>query len=286
MNSMTHLEKSRWKRWISILFAFFLSLFLFFLSVLAVAQGTVLNPDYMRKQLDASHYYDHVITEVEDEFVSYASASGFDGRFFQTLLDLNDVQMGVNHSLSVLYGESGRPEDTSDFEEKLYEKLSENVKGRGIAFSPAVEQGLRLLAKTCADTYIQYISIPYAGELAPAVQKIKRPLLLSEFALTFLIVFLSAAIFRLNRWRHRALRAYLYAAFGAALMLAVFPSVILLSGKVNQLAMISRSMYAFAVCYLNGILYDFLLCALMMGMIGLALGLLYRSAKGKACREE
>lgn len=283
---MTGRQKSNFKRGIVLIFAFFLSFFLFFLSVLLIFGNTVGNPDYMRNQLGKSHYYEHAIEEVEEQFTSYASASGFDQQFFKTVIDVNDVQLDVNQSLSVLYGESLDPVDKSRFENRLYNKLTENVKNRGLSLSADTQKSLRLLAQTCTETYVQYISIPYASELSPFINKMKKPTLVLEFVLLLLIALLAAAIYRANHWRHRALRAYLYAGYGAALMLFVFPAAVLISGIINRLAFISKSLYLFAVCYLNGIIYSFFLVSLLFFCISILLSFLYCRVKKKALRED
>lgn len=284
---MTGRQKSTLKKGITLIFAFFLSLFLFFLSILLIFGSTLENPDYMRNQLGKSHYYEHAIEEVEDEFSSYASASGFDQQFFKTVMDINDVQMDVNQSLSVLYGESAEPVDKSRFEDKLYEKLTENVKSRGITLSADTQKALQLLAKTCKETYVQYISIPYAADLAPLVGKAKKPILILEMVLFFFIALFAAAIYRMNHWRHRALRAYLYAGFGTALMLFVFPAAVLFSGIVNRLAFLSKSLYQFAVCYVDGIIYSFFFAALFFFALSVLISFLYCHVKKKAlCKGE
>jgi hypothetical protein len=254
--------------------------------VLLIFGNTVGNPDYMRNQLGKSHYYEHAIEEVEEQFTSYASASGFDQQFFKTVIDVNDVQLDVNQSLSVLYGESLDPVDKSRFENRLYNKLTENVKNRGLSLSADTQKSLRLLAQTCTETYVQYISIPYASELSPFINKMKKPTLVLEFVLLLLIALLAAAIYRANHWRHRALRAYLYAGYGAALMLFVFPAAVLISGIINRLAFISKSLYLFAVCYLNGIIYSFFLVSLLFFCISILLSFLYCRVKKKALRED
>lgn len=278
---MTGKQKSSLRRWITLIFAFFLSFSLFFLSTLLIFTNTVDNPDYMRNQLGKSHYYDNAIEEVEDEFASYASASGFDQQFFKTVIDVNDVQMNVNQSLSVLYGEDSAPIDKSRLEDRFYDKLTENVKSRGISLSADTEKSLRLLAQTCTETYVQYISIPYASELAPFIGKTKRPFLILESILFIFIVILAVAIFRLNHWRHRALRAYLYAGYGTVLMLFVIPAIILFSGVVTRLSFISTSLYQFAVYYLNGIIYNFFFASLFFLVASVLFSFIYCHIKKK-----
>ena len=275
-------NKSTIKKIISLLLAFLLSLTMAFSMLILVIQSTVLNPDYLRNQLSSSHYYDNVITEVEDKFSSYASASGFDENFFKTVLNINDVQLNVNESLSVLYGESDASVDVLDFQNTLYGKLIQNVKDRKIALNENTDKAVKLLAQTCSDTYLQYVSIPYAKEISmyfPRLRHILFYLQVISFALTVVMVLL---IFFMNHWKHRAVRAYIYAVAGTTLMLVVLPVVFLISGFSNRIALISKSLYELAVCYLNGIAFLSLEVALIFVVALILLGLLYRYLLKKA----
>lgn len=282
MEKNEELIRKKRKKVIVILLAFFLSLFTFFGGILAVIQSTFLSPNYMRKQLKNSDYYENVIEDAENEFTSYASASGFDQSFFKGILDINDVQLNVNQSLSVLYGESDQSVNTSDFKSKLYGKLTENVEGRKITVTDSIKNSLTLLAQTCADTYTQYISIPYYTELSQIVKKVKTPILIFESVILLIIVLLVVTIFKLSKWKHRAVRAYIYSISGTALMLTILPLIIIISGVTSRIALISKSMYAFAICYINGILYSCLYGAAFFFAVDLVLAVTYYYLKNKA----
>ena len=272
---LTRIAKLNLKNIITIIFSFFLSLFLFVLCGILIIHSTVFNPDYMRDQLNKSHYYENVTEEVEEEFTSYGSASGFDETFFKSVIDLNDVQLNVNQSLNILYSSGDSTVDTVSFEQKLTQKLTENAKSRGIKITPDIQNGIQLLAKTCTDTYTQYISIPYAQVLSPILQKLKKPLVGIEIILFALIILLAILIFSLTRWHHRAIRAYIYALSGSILMLLVLSAVFLLSGKVNKIALASKSIYQFFISYLTGFAFLFLQVALILVVILAAVAVLY-----------
>ena len=273
---MTKTTKSQVRKAVSILFSFFLSLFLFFSALILVAQNTLLNPNYLRNQLGKSHYYENVTEEVEDEFSSYASASGFDDQFFKTVLNINDVQLKVNESLSIVYGDSGGTMNVTDFQNTLYDLLVQNAKDRGIAVTKDSEQALRLLAKTCADTYLQYVSFPFAQEISSFLPKVGHSLFLLQALSVFFIALFAGLIFLINYWRHRAVRACIYSVSGAVLMLTAFPLLFLISGTAGRIALISRSLYGLAVSYLDGIAFLLLQVALLYAVLLALLVLLYR----------
>jgi hypothetical protein len=231
----------------------------------------------MRNQFNNSHYYENATTEVEDQFASYASASGFDESFFKTVVDLNDVELKTNTSLTVLYGTDSNSVDTNDFEQILYGKLIENIKSRKIGITADAQKAIHLLAKTCADTYTQTISIPYAKQLAPMLKVMKRPILYAELFLAVFIVLFAVLIYFFSRWQHRAIRTYIYSVSGTMLMLIVLPTAFLLSGKINKIALISKSLYDFSVCYLTGFAYLFYQVTLLLAIVLAVLIILYRS---------
>ncbi|HEX3039552.1 MAG TPA: hypothetical protein VHP54_04605 [Caproiciproducens sp.] len=266
----------KWKGIGNFILSFLLSFLLFLFCTVLVVQNTVFNPDYIRTQLVNSRYYENSTAEAEEQFVSYGSASGFDETFFKSVIDINDVQLKVNKSLTVLYGAANENAAADDFEQKLNNKLIENVKSRNIAITPETEKALKLLAKTCADTYIQTVSIPYAKQLAKMLQMLQKPALYAEVLLGALTLLTALLLILLNRWRHRAVRMYIYSVSGSILMLTVLPSIFLISGKVRNISLISKSLYEFSVCYLNGFAFMFLEYALLLTVVLCVLIAVYR----------
>ncbi len=272
---MTKKDSQKWKGISNFILSFLLSFLLFLFCTVLVVQNTVFNPDYMRTQLVNSQYYENSTAEAEEQFISYGSASGFDEAFFKSVIDINDVQLKVNKSLTVLYGMANENAAADDFEQRLNNKLLENVKSRNIAVTPETNKALKLLAKTCADTYIQTISIPYAKQLAKILQLLQRPAIYAEAVLGALTVLTALLLFLLNRWRHRAVRIYIYSVSGSILMLTVLPSVFLISGKVRNISLISKSLYEFSVCYLNGFAFMFLEYAFLLTVVLCVLIVIY-----------
>lgn len=268
----------------SILISFLLSLFLFLFACNLILQCTLLNPNYLRKQLNESHYYENALEEVENEFSSYASASGFDQKLLDSALDINDLQLSVNQSLNRIYGDESERAGTTDFKSKLDRILTQNAESRGVSLTEENKKSLQFLAQTCSDTYLQYISFPDTQELAEAVGKISAFTRLPSFLLPALIAVLAVILFRINRWRHRALRACIYAVLGTMLMLAVFPAYLTFSGRIGQVSILSKSLYELTVSSANGVLTLFLEFALAFAAIAAILCLLYYRLRKKVSK--
>lgn len=278
------IKKSTAEKAVSILISFLISFFLFLFACVLIVQCTLLNPDYMRKQLSESHYYENSLAEVENEFSSYASASGFDQKLLDSALDISDLQLSVNESLNRIYGEESEHDGTADFRSKMNQILTRNAESRGVALTEDSKKSLQLLAQTCSETYLQDISLPYTKELAEGIGKIKAGLRIPSLLLPVLAAVLVGILFRINRWRHRALRACIYAVSGTILMLAIFPAYLLLSGQIGQVSILSKSLYALIVSCANGVLILFLEFALISAGIAAVLCLLYHRSREKVSK--
>lgn len=267
---------------ITICLSFFLSLLLFLIGIVFIIHNTVFNPVYLREQLDKSHYYENVMSEVEDEFASYGNASGFDAAFFKSVVDINDVQLVVNQSVDSVYGDSDRTADTSGFKQKLYEKLLENVKSRKLSLTRDTDSRLQLLADTCASTYFQYVRIPYAENISPELKKFERPMVSLEVLFGFLAVVFVLLLFLINRWRHRAIRACIYSVSAVMLMLLVLSAAVFSSDKINRVALLSKSLHALSVSYLSGMAIMFLQVSLILAGLIILLAVLYHAVRKEA----
>lgn len=278
------IKKSNAEKAASILISFLISLILFLFAGVLIAQGTLLNPDYLRKQLHESRYYENAMEEVENEFSSYASASGFDHKLLDSALDLSDFQLSVNQSLNRIYGDKEGNTSAENFKNKLNQILTQNAESRGVALTEDNKRSLLLLAQTCSDTYLQNIGFPYTEELAEGIEKIKTGLRIPSVLLPIAAAVLAGILFRMNRWRHRALRACIYAVLGTTLMLAVFPAYFFLSGRIGQVAILSKSLYALTVSCANGILTLFLESAAVSAGVAAVLCLLYYRSRERVSK--
>lgn len=277
-------KKSTAEKAVSILISFLISLFLFLFACNLIAQCTLLNPDYLRKQLSESHYYENTLAEVENEFSSYASASGFDQKLLDSALDISDLQLSVNQSLNQIYGEEPEQHVAADFQGKLDQILTRNAESRGVSLTEENKNSLQFLAETCSNTYLQDISFPYTKELAEVIGKIKTCLKIPGLLLPMMAAVLAGILFRINRWRHRALRACIYAVSGTMLMLAALPAYLYFSGRIGQVSILSKSLYALTVSCANGVLILFLEFALISAGITTVLCLLYHRSREKVSK--
>lgn len=99
------------------------------LSILAetlvlVASNTILNKDYMIKELDSQNYYANLYTNVLNEMENYIGPSGFDEKIFDGVVTMDKLEKDVHIVIGNIY--DGKSEEVSS--EEIEKKLEKNIK--------------------------------------------------------------------------------------------------------------------------------------------------------------
>lgn len=276
---MNRHSNSKFRTGLSLVLAFFLSLFLFLSTCAGVLKTTVFNENYIRTELSKSYFYDNLTEEIKQKFVSYGAASGFDEAFFDGIVDPVMVQQEIGNAIDQIYNNRVKKTDTTEFEQQLNSKFLQNVEQRGIERTPELEQAVGLLTQTCVESYTDSVTIPYVTQIGPYVRTADKLITVLLAVLVIAGAVVAVILFFLHRWKHRALRYYIYALSSAVLMSAVLPAALYFSGKIQRIGLASASFYHFAVSYLSGCLWRFGIVALCMILILVVLGILYHKLR-------
>ena len=97
-----------------------------------------------------------------------------------------------------------------------------------------LEEAVQALTDACIQSYQDAVSVPYITEISHYVQKGYELARLTLIVLIVVIVVIAAVLFFMHSWKHRALRYYIYALSGSALMIIMLPVIVFLSGKVQD----------------------------------------------------
>ena len=276
-------NRSKVRNGVSYVLAFFLSLFVTGLAVLLVLQNTVLSERFLQRQVDRSGYTANVIERIENTFISYGMSSGFDEAFFSSVLDEDTVREDIRDVMSSIY--TGKPRDasTDEFRTMLYEKLIDNVTERGFTVTEELEQALDQLVDYCAVTYRNELRFPMASAVASLLNKMKNPVLLGIGFTGALSLFVFFVLFSIHPRKSSVVRNVIYALSGSFLMLFVPAGLLLLSGRIERLAITSKPLYYLVVTELRQTLYGFLLACGILVVVIAGLGIWYHfMVRGKS----
>lgn len=268
-------NRSKVRTGVSYVLAFFLSIFVAGFSALLVLQSTILSENFLQRQVDRSNYTDYVIERIENTFISYGMSSGFDEEFFSTVLDKEKVREDIRDVMASLYVGKSRDASTEEFRFMLYDKLVANVTERGFTVTEELDQSLKELVDYCAVTYRNELRVPMASVVASLLQKAKTPVTLGIGITGALSLFVFFVLFSIHPRKSSVVRNVIYALSGSFLMLFVPTGLILLSGRIERLAITSKPLYYLVVTELRQTMYTFLLACGILAVVIAGLGVWY-----------
>lgn len=279
---MNRKTKSRIRAAICCVFAFLISLLLFFASLLLVTDSTVLQESYARKSMEESSYYQQLTMEIRNHLQGYSDATGIDKEFFSECVEELQVRDAVSQELDSLYQNKASTLGAEQVKKDFYTKFEAYAQSRNMELTEETRAALQYLAGVCAEDYISAVSIPFLSTFSLLVQKLDGIALKALLALVVIIVILIAYFFFVNRWKHRAVRYLIYALSGGFLLVLSLPAAVLLSNKIGQIALVNESAYGFAVNYLNGIFYMMLIIAAVLAVLIAVLAIVYRTMRKRS----
>ena len=275
------MQKSTMRKIISIVFSFLISMLLFLTICLIVVRITVLNTDYMLDKLGSSNYYHQLSNEIEEQYAYISASSGIEESAFDGMVDTALLKQHVNSVFENIYKGSTEKVNTSAVSKDLYNKFLGYAEKNGYTVDDATSEALQYLADECQAVYDTYVNIPYINTISPFFVKMVKPVNITILALSAVIILMAVIIFVINRWRHRAVRAYIYALSGSFLMVLVLPLAVFLSGKINHIAITSKALYGLTVDFVEGILAMFFIISILLLVFVLVLLLVYQKLKSK-----
>lgn len=264
--------------------SFFISMFSFLLVCVIIFQSTALNEDFFLKHLSDTDFYAKLTEEIKQDFISYGSASGVDASHFDyvfsEIIPSTQIQQDVQTSVHQVFTGTVEPLGTSYLSENLEQSFFQYAQEHGQEISD--QEAVSYLVKTCMDTYSDYVTLPYAAQISNVILQYSSPIQLLSFGLFCVILLLAVFLFLINRWKHRAIRFYLYALSGTGLMTLAIPIAALLSNKIDKISLASPAFYDFAVSYLHGMVFTFFLGSLCIAIFVLILSFLYVHLRQRA----
>ncbi len=252
-----HRRKSRWRSFLYCLMSFFLSLTLSLLSLCAVLALTVFSEDYMLKAMNTSDYSNTVKYELKTYMTDLVYASGFEESFASSFTDSYNIQKAIENYIESFYGGDKSIVDTTAFKQQLYAAVQNYITEKNLDENTVASDGITYFINEAADIYSDQIAIPFFSVIGKYIESTRTSLSVAIGVLTVMVLGIAAVIFFTNRFKHRRYRYLCYGLLGGALTTAVLPTFILLSGKIGQVNLETRSLYHLFVEYCSGICYAF-----------------------------
>lgn len=275
-------QKSTIKSVIYGLLSFLLAFVLFVLSVFAVVQATLFSQDYMISKMGDSGYFAMVADELKGELKSLGNASGLPESFAESFVSGLDINALERKYISAFYSGDNTLVDTKDFKQKLFDALDNYMEENGIDKSKVSKENLSYFVDQASERYVNQISIPFFSYFANYIYKASTPVTVITISLAAVALIIAAIIVFTNRFIHRRFRYLCYGCIGAFLAVTIIPAFVLLSGKISQINLNTRSIYNLFVSYANGVFMNFLVCSAALLLLSAVTFILYRRHYNRA----
>lgn len=274
--------RSRVKSAVYTVMAFVLSLILFALSFGITLEATLLNPDFIINNMNASSYFADKSDEITQSLVDLGYASGLEEKFFEGLVDELMINEDTSDYLESYYSGENQVVSVTQFKQTLNDALDKYIEKNKIKDVNSVSR--ETFINKAATIYRSSLSIPLFSTLSPYFVKIKNTMPYLIAGLVVLALVICAVIVFTNKWKHRAARYLCYSFSGAVLSVGVLPVVLILTGKISHVNLTSRALYNLFVQCANSVLASLLFCALFFLLVSVGLFVLYRKLYKKANR--
>ncbi|MDE5600462.1 MAG: hypothetical protein K2I60_02490, partial [Oscillospiraceae bacterium] len=240
----------------SIFISFVICFNIVLLTFLIVLSNTLFNNSFAKGTIKSSDYALKIKDEMQQEFTSLGSASGFSPELFKTAIDNSKIERDIISSFKNLYEGKGKYE-SKVFEFKLYNKLLKDSKSRGYVITNEIKSNIKYLANVCNDVYNGAISIPFYEQIAYLLKngyKFCRSLILLT---TVLMVMMLIILLIINiKDKHMFIRYCIYSISSCCLLLIIPLFLICASKIIDRMAVLDIALKSFIVTFLYGILTE------------------------------
>ncbi|MCQ4022761.1 MULTISPECIES: hypothetical protein [unclassified Ruminococcus] len=275
-------QKSKVKPIIYGLLSFMLAFVLFLLSVFMVLETTVFSQDYMLSKMAETGYYSMLEDELKTELKSLGNASGLDESFAEDFVNSLDITEIEKQYISAFYCGDKTLVNTTEFKQQLYAALDKYMDDNGIDKSKTSQENLDYFVEQACERYVTQVSIPFFSFVANYIYNASKPVVIITISLAAAALIISAIIAFTNKFKHRRYRYLCYGCAGAFISVTLVPTVVLLSGKISQININTRSLYNLFVGYANGIFMYFFIYSAILLVLSFVTFVLYRRHYYKA----
>lgn len=246
------LSKDRARTAISVIFAFILSLCLFFVTL---GGGCIyaVRSEFVLDSFAHSGYAEAATEELTGQLNDLAIPSGLPDDFFSGRFKAEDIKKQMLTCCeNILEGRENAP-DTAAVQADILNWVTTYSTDTAGELSTATKSDLALFSQECASTYLRFINHPTFNMVLPLFAAVMKYALIAVVAGIILATVCLVLIIRMNS--AHATRMYCFAAaLGGALTCGVIPCILIYRDELSKIGITSPSLHALV----TGFGYDFL----------------------------
>ncbi len=248
-----------------LIISFILALSLTICALSAFVKMTVFSKDFLTDTVNNSNYYADLCDEITDSLIDLGDASGLNKSFFEDLVDEVLVREGVQSYIDSFYAGEKLSVSTDRFSRDLRESIAQYAQSRGIKDYSG--ESVDFFVKEASKIYADNIKISYLSSLQKSYLNYNRILTIVTIAAAVVSVLLILFLILTNEWKHRACRYIFYSFSGSGLFVLGIPAIVLSSGLIGKITIITRALNDLYTTYLTTFFTNMFIVAAMLLVI-------------------
>ncbi len=219
----------------TVVLVFLISLLLTAAALITVVGLTITNKSFYKEQLQRTAYSDGILENLNDSLISLGMPGGIPEAVITDVVSVIDINTELGNQVDAMFSQEKYEVSTAAVYERFRSEFLNYAKKQGFKTDAVLTADLEYLAEECSAVYSANVAFPFFSQISSAGNMFKKYAVFVVFGLIALAVAVGVAIWFLQRWKHRAVRCYMYSIIGAGLSLIVFPVIVLIVKPYNRL---------------------------------------------------
>ena len=179
------------KKIISYIISFILVIFLEIIIICSILNLTLLNKNYVIKQINKNNYYSKLSETINEKFKNHIMQSGMEDEIFKDIYTKDDLQNDFEKVLNKIYENKEIKIDTKEIKEKLNTNIEKYAQEHNIQITVSNREQINTFENTIINEYTS--SIQYSNSILDTLAK-KMPLIKTQINLYLEISTITAII--------------------------------------------------------------------------------------------
>ena len=263
-----------YKKVISYILAFLLSLCIISAVILGFISSSILNGVNVRKSMRDTNYYYNIYSIIKDTANDYVLQSGFDEKVLDNVITDVQVQSDINRVVDGLYNNQSIEVKTDGIRKTLQENIQKQIEEKGEGSRESLSSETKANIKEFEDSVISayttnlYYSQDTIKQISKFLQKITKIVNIIVISLCVVIAILVAIIFKMNE------PAINVGVLIAGLFFIVLKTYSLVNIAINNILILNWAFSRTLVYILNSLVQKIFITGIVfviLGIIGIIL---------------
>lgn len=250
---------------------FLLSLCVVGLTVLIVIKFSCFSKSSFYQNMTSNDYYNSVQSLIYENAEALTLPTGLPVEVLEEAIDIYSVHKDVNGYLDAAYTGDKYKTDTSTISFKLDQNIRDYFEKEQITPTEEQEHNIASYIESITDEYTKSVQMPLLNYFIQVKNIFNKIFIIGLITFLLIIAIISFSIIKMHHWLHRGIRYLVYGTLSSALMVTIFPAVILTSGFYKKVNLSPQYFYNFAMSYITNLFQSLIYSGISLGILSVIL---------------